>query len=421
MATQTAGKTEKIFGKAMTAYNAGKQAETEKLLRKILRHNARHLDANFLLGNLYAINGQPKRALFYLQEAAAIKPDSVQVQNNLGNVYRNLKRYEEALACYWKVLAYSPHFLSALQNLGYTCQTLKRDEEAIDYFRQALEQDSGDAEILFALAQLLIKSGDHEEAATLLIRCQALSQHKQDEISLMLAQLGKVVLPERYPTRATLLTYKEKANSWDEDIQRSDHTYRGPLLVHQGLQRHCPESHNLSVLDLGCGTGACAPFLRPMASLLVGVDLSPDMLTVARQKHLYDELVEAELTAYLDRDATTFNLITAAGVFILIGSLKAPFQSVSKNLTPDGLFILTLYKGEKDKGVDGVSLRHNLHFAHDRNHIEQAAAQAGLEVVTIEEVIHETDNNQPQAGFLVVLKKRALFYLQEAAVIDHPV
>ena len=101
---QSPDKTEKIFKKAMVAYNANNQQQAEDLFRKILRKNNRHLDANFMLGNLYAMNGKPKIALNYLKQAASIKPDSVQVLNNLGNVFRILNKNEEAVLQYSKVL-----------------------------------------------------------------------------------------------------------------------------------------------------------------------------------------------------------------------------------------------------------------------------------------------------------------------------
>jgi predicted TPR repeat methyltransferase len=407
-----ANKTQKIFNKAMSAYQKGNSVEAEKLLKKIIRNYPRHLDAHFLLGNLHAINGRNQLALSHLTLAAEIKPDSYQVQNNLGNVYRALKKLPEALSCYQRALSYQPNFLSALENIGHTCESLSKNQEAIDYFNQALALSPNNVELMFSLAKVQIKENNTEKAITLLNRCQELGSSQAEQINIMLAQLGDTDLPERYPDAMTLLTYKDKAESWDQDIHRNEHQYFGPKLIEKTLKNYSPEISTLSVLDLGCGTGACGEFLHKIAEPLVGVDLSPNMLAVAKQKNLYDELISAELTDYLKNSSLSFDLITAAGVFILIGSLIKPFQLVAQHLEPEGLFILTLYKGEDNKGEskqtkDGVSLRHNLHFAHNITHIKKSALAAGLSIEVIEEVIHETDNNQPQAGFIVLLRKNS--------------
>ncbi len=406
----TANKTQKIFNKAMTAFQAGKSVEAEKLLKKIIRNNPRHLDANFLMGNLHAINGRNQLALSHLTLAAEIKPDSYQVQNNLGNVYRALKKHAEALVCYQRALAYQPNFLAALENLGHTCKALSKNQDAIDYFNQALAQSPNNVELLFSLAEVQIKEDNTEKAIALLNRCQALDSNQKDKINIMLARLGATDLPERYPDEMTLSTYKDKSENWDQDVHRNEHQYFGPKLIEQTLKNYRPEISTLSVLDLGCGTGACGEFLRDISEALVGVDLSPDMLAVAKQKNIYDELIAAELTDYLENSSSSFDLVTAAGVFILIGSLIKPFQLVAQHLEPEGLFILTLYKGEDNKSESkhtesGVSLRHNLHFSHNITHIKKSALAAGLSIEVIEEVVHETDNNQPQAGYIVLLKK----------------
>ncbi len=418
MKIPAANKTQKIFNKAMAAYQKGNSVEAEKLLKKIIKNYPRHLDAHFLLGNLHAMNGRNQLALSHLTLAAEIKPDSYQVQNNLGNVYRALKKLPEALVCYQRALAYQPNFLAALENLAHTYKALSKNQEAIDYFNQALAQSPDNVELLFALAETEISENNTAKAITHLNRCLELGSTQAAKINILLAKLGATDLPERYPDKMTLATYKEKAESWDKDIQRNEHQYFGPKLIEQTLKSYCPDIAKRSVLDLGCGTGACGDFLRPIAESLVGVDLSPDMLAVAKQKNLYDELIVEELNHYLKNNSSSFDVITAAGVFILIGSLIKPFQLVAQNLAPEGLFIVTLYKGEEDKGeenkaddnqtVDGVSLRHNLHFAHNMTHIKNAALAADLSIEVMEDVIHETVNNQPQAGFIVLLKKNSI-------------
>ena len=77
-------------------------------------------------------------------------------------------------------------------------------------------------------------------------------------------------------------------------------SYRAPELVAAALaDAGLAADGRFEILDIGCGTGLCGPLLRPYASRLVGVDLSAGMLAHARQKEVYTELVQCELTEFL--------------------------------------------------------------------------------------------------------------------------
>ena len=65
-----------------------------------------------------------------------------------------------------------------------------------------------------------------------------------------------------------------------------------PLLVETGMAFE-------RILDLGCGTGLAAPYLSTFGGHLVGVDISPRMLEKARERKVYNRLIESEAVAYL--------------------------------------------------------------------------------------------------------------------------
>lgn len=398
--SHTKSNAEKIFKKAMAAYNADNQQQAEKLFKKILSKNMMHLDANFMLGNLYAMNGKLQSAFKYLTQAARIKSDSIQVLNNLGNVLRLQNKHEAALLEYSKVLNFDPGFSPAIQNTAFCHFKLQRYDEAVNFLKQHLQINPDDIDSIMVLAESYIALKQSDKAITALKSAKQLNSADLKRIDLMLASLGAVPLPECYPPELTLANYKEKAKSWDEDALRPDNHYRGPQLVEEALSHFLSINNDLIVLDLGCGTGGCAPFLKPVAKRLLGVDLSPEMLAVAAKKNIYDELIECDLESFLSTTEESYDLITAAGVFILIGALENAFIQINKVLTDGGLLALTLYKGNA-----AVSLRHNLHFAHSRDYVRETAEKSGLQIELLEEVIHETDENIPQAGFIVLLKK----------------
>lgn len=71
------------------------------------------------------------------------------------------------------------------------------------------------------------------------------------------------------------------AETWDASSKHD------PQIIRQLLSRiHVTEG--ASVLDVGCGTGVLTPYLRELvgpAGRLTGLDLSPEMVRVARLRH----------------------------------------------------------------------------------------------------------------------------------------
>ena len=119
--------------------------------------------------------------------------------------------------------------------------------------------------------------------------------------------------------------------------------YCGPRLMAEAFARILPvPAADRAVLDAGCGTGLCAPELRPWARTLTGVDVSPAMLEHARRRALYDTLVAAELSDYLPAHADTFDLIAAADVLCYFGDLESVIAGLSAALRRDGALAFTV-------------------------------------------------------------------------------
>jgi len=72
------------------------------------------------------------------------------------------------------------------------------------------------------------------------------------------------------------------------------------------------------ILDAGCGTGKvgqCARKIVGPDAFIHGIDLSTEMLNVARNKKVYNELGEANLMAKIDLESNSFDATVSTGVF----------------------------------------------------------------------------------------------------------
>lgn len=102
------------------------------------------------------------------------------------------------------------------------------------------------------------------------------------------------------------------------------------------VERHGPRS----VLDAGCGTGRLARELARRGIEVVGVDLDPAMLAVARRKGPGIDWREADLaTVDLGRE---FDAVVLAGnvmIFVAPGTEAAVVANMARHLAPEGLLI----------------------------------------------------------------------------------
>jgi SAM-dependent methyltransferase len=95
-------------------------------------------------------------------------------------------------------------------------------------------------------------------------------------------------------------------------------------------------------LDLGCGAGRHLPYLRAQ-QLTVGLDLSPWLLDVARQKHPPTPLVRADMRRLPFQDGSftlVVNLFTSFGYFIEDSQNKHVLRETARVTRPGGYLVL---------------------------------------------------------------------------------
>ncbi len=405
----------------------------EDLYKKILRDDPHDVDGNYLLGALYAERGELARALKFTQRAAQHAPRSPFVQNNLGNIYRLGGELDMARQCYQRAIEFDPDTVEPYNNLGIVMKRLgdvaaaaKLYQQAIDRhplfvqahynlgkalwdsdqheaaaacYRRVLELQPQHAQALEGLGSYHLARDDREQARRYFEQCAQVDPGDACGARLKLAYLNAAPLPHQYADELVRQTYEIKAANWDADAQRVEHRFLGPQHVHAAFLLRAGARHDLDILDLGCGTGACGVLLRPFARHIVGVDLSAPMLAIARQKLCYEELHIAEIGAFLARGSQTYDAIVASGVLIFIGDLAALLVAARHVLRPGGWFIFTCYRGD----TADVSVRGNFHFAHSEAHLRACAQAAGFRVECIDTVVHEYEYGVEQPGYLVTL------------------
>ena len=111
------------------------------------------------------------------------------------------------------------------------------------------------------------------------------------------------------------LLYVDWAKTYDCDFAENM-GYALPIRVADAFAAKLNGSQNGRILDVGAGTGLVGQRLNSHDySNIDGLDISPEMLEVARAKGCYENMIEGDLLSRLLIPDNTYNYIISAGTF----------------------------------------------------------------------------------------------------------
>lgn len=253
-----------------------------------------------------------EQALLDLEDALRLRPHYPAAQFARGFSLQQLRHYELALAAY--ELAFDTSSLpkqqaSVMCNQGMILAKLKRNQEALATFQRAIEirPDFGNAYL--QLGHLYRST--HQQPAAVQAYQSALQylsdQALREQVRYLLASLGQETMPSAAPITYVKELFDQYAEHFDAHLQERL-AYRIPELLQQALQGLIVNKTQSS-LDLGCGTGLCADYLRSISMSLTGVDVSENMLAKAARRGDYNELVCDDIVHYLQQGQLRFDLM----------------------------------------------------------------------------------------------------------------
>jgi SAM-dependent methyltransferase len=112
----------------------------------------------------------------------------------------------------------------------------------------------------------------------------------------------------------------------------------------------------LRVLDAGCGTGLHAEELVRRGAAVTGIDLSKDMLAVARERLGPDvPLHQADLTQPLVFEDNSFELVLSSLVMHYMQDWVPPLREFRRVLVPGGRLVFSTHHPFTDMRISGNS------------------------------------------------------------------
>jgi len=430
---------DEALAQAQQLLRDGQLLGAESLYQAILDQQRDQPDALHFLGVLRHLQGRRDESLRLIRQALDHCPDAPGIWNNLGNVLLESGHIAEATAAYERSVALAPAEPQANNNLATIYRRHLRWADAEVACRRALAIDAQMADAWYNLSLILLGQGRVAEGlqanshATLLWPRHGVAREQILRALVLLGQLDQAAelyrdwltdepdnpvvqhqlaaclqgqdVPARASDAYIETLFDNFAASFDAKLANLN--YRAPELVAQALHTALGAPRgNLSVVDLGCGTGWCGPLVRPWAKRLVGCDLSVGMLRQARLRQVYDALHKAELVYYLQTQPQQFELLTCADTLCYFGELQPVLHAARRALRPAGIFIFTVEALNESLPADasGYQLQPCGRYAHTRAYIADCARVAGLSVAAACAEVLREEAGQAVSGWLITLR-----------------
>ncbi|MDB5807994.1 MAG: methyltransferase [Betaproteobacteria bacterium] len=378
-----------------------RSAPIRQWLRRLFRlDESDPAESHLERGKALCARGDHAQGVEAYQRAIDADPDDAEAHYRTGIAWRDQEQFASAVASYHRALAIKPDYIEAHNNLGVVFQLQNDLPAAQSCYRRAVELNPDFSQPYINLGRLCEMMGTRAEAA----QCyrQAIAANVEPETFRHFLDAAEGVMTGRAPAAYARTVFDNFAEQFDHRLV-ADLGYRIPQILGERVLELCA-SRQLRVLDLGCGTGLCAQHLKPSASSMIGVDVSPAMLAKAGTLKLYDELIEQDITDYLTAAApASFDLVLAADVFVYIGDLAQVFNETARVLDNEGLFAFSVERTEEARDF---MLQPNGRYVQSAAYIQRIAAESGFaELVSFEETIRGAPGHGAP-GLVFILRKK---------------
>ena len=400
---------------ALIAHNAGRLTEAEVGYSRVLRRNPNDAQALYGLGLLSYHSGAREKGIQYLARSLEYAPGNGRGWITLGSMYVETGRAAEAKSAYGRATQVAPELSDGWYNVGICLKREGDFEGAIAQLRRSAACATPFPQAYDALAALFYEQGRLREAAQTLADW-AVRDPKNPKALHMAAAAEAREAPSRASDEYVRTHFDASADGFDANLK--DLNYRAPELVAEVLRdfvalteappadaRSAAPAPALSVvLDAGCGTGLCGPLVRPLCRTLIGVDLSPKMLARAQSRGCYDELVAAELAAFMRSRPGAFDAIVCADTLVYFGPLEDPLRAARDALRRAGPFVFTAEALANGEAADH-KLQLSGRYAHGEGYLRRVLAAVGFEVEALNRVTLREERSVGVPGYLVAARK----------------
>lgn len=400
------------------------QAYTKALpfIKSVISDFSQHEEANSLLGQIYLATHDIINAKVAFAKTLDIAPNNLQALINLGNIETFDKNYPQAEKYYLRAIELDGNNFDAHHNYATMLYHQQRISEALEEYRKAIIINPQSAESCNNLGLILREQQDYTEALGLFFNALSINPH-QEATSLNIAET--LTLYHNQDSQSAQKIAQNWIAKYPNNIfaQHICAAFNGnnkednQQYVQKLFDNFAPEYENRlnnleyilpvkiyelvgeikgNILDLGCGTGLTGQYLKSEHNILYGIDISANMLNLAQQKNIYHQLINQDITKYLQTNSINFDFIIAADVFCYISDL----EQIIKLCAPTPL----CFSIETTKNTDTYHITPNGRYKHNPHYIKQLLNKCGYTQIIEYSLNLRNEHHQPVQGMIFIAK-----------------
>ena len=380
--------------------NLGLLDEAEETLLKAINMDNTHPQVQNNLGAIYILKSQYDRAKPYIENAISINPDYSEALGNLGEIYKNFQEHDKAIECYLKSIKLNSHNINAYIGLGTLHSYLANYKKAEHYLNEAIRLNPYGSEENFSLGFLHYLKKSYDDAATFFRNTLKINPDHPNARYLLSAISGEES-PDQSPEIYVRNLFDHYAETFDNHLV-NDLGYRVPDTMHKIFTEYATPEKTQRLLDLGCGTGICGEKFHTSYQHLVGIDLAERMIKKSKEKGIYDELHNSDITKFIQNSASKYDLTIAADVFIYIGNIAELVKMIYNIQEDGGYFIFSIEKSSKH---DTFHLRDTGRYSHSMDYIKKILDDASYSIIASVPTIVRNEKGSSIDGIIYLCQK----------------
>lgn len=360
-----------MMGFAQSLIHHGDDTKAKELFLKVLEQDPNQAQAHHNLGSMAIIARQFDDAIRHWLAAHTCE-STADSAFNVAMAYQYAQRFNDALIYFKQSLQLEPNHLKALNNIAAIYLRRKQYDLAISTYEQLLNLDPDHVHAAFTLQALGRPHHNAQEHYASTHAPLGYIQHLFDEYALCYDQQMTTQLEAKVPT-----------------------------LIASSIDRHVIDGNRHILIDLGCGTGLTGQKLSEKFSKIIGIDASQKMLDQAQQKHIYCQLIQADVLKIDQLDLNIADVIVAGDVCPYIGDLRGLFKQVHDQLTHGGYWIFSVESCQDKSFI----LHQNLRYAHQTHQIESWLIAAGFIHIETHHTVIRVNHHEQIKGAIIAAKK----------------
>ncbi|MDB5774685.1 MAG: Methyltransferase type 12 [Herbaspirillum sp.] len=386
----------------------GRLDEAGVLISESLQLDDTHAEWHYNFGILLSRQDKTEQGIQAFLDAIALDPRNYFSWTNLGSLYEKIGDTAKAEQAYAMAAQLDPDCPDAFYLLSSLCVDQKRFREATHFHNLGFIAGPREDKPRIKLSHAYYALGRIEDAVGLIDAWLAEQPDEPVAQHLAIAYKG-LPAPPRCADDYVESTFDDFAANFETTLSKLK--YAGPQALNEVLKTLAFAPGSMRSLDLGCGTGLGGICLKPISSLLEGVDLSGRMLDEARRKGIYDRLTKSEIGLFLTHSTGSdrqYDLIVCMDTLIYFGALEQLLAAISARLKPGGWTVLTIetLAGGPEATAD-YHLNSSGRYSHRGAYVSRLLLANGFEPPIASDLTIRMEAGSPVAGQILRARKRA--------------